>query len=138
MYWSNVGDRKYVQKLISAFGSTFWMTASLGSGASGVGLAGVSLAGASLAGWLAGAPARAVGGGVGGAVVGAVVGVALALAHAPTSTIVASPVASSLRDVTWFLLSPGPVFRIAVPVCSWIDWLGFLVRDRRSGRFRVR
>src|SRR5688572_2651382 len=36
MYWSKVGDRKNVQRPISAFASTFGMTASAGSGASGV------------------------------------------------------------------------------------------------------
>src|SRR5688500_6704048 len=56
MYWSNVGDRKNVQRPISAFGSTPWMTASAGSTASGVadgdaaGADGSVLAGAEAAG----------------------------------------------------------------------------------------
>jgi hypothetical protein len=36
MYWSNVGDRKKVHRPTSAFASTFWITASAGSTASGV------------------------------------------------------------------------------------------------------
>jgi hypothetical protein len=39
MYWSKSGDRKKVQKLITALGSTPGMTASAGSGARAVGLA---------------------------------------------------------------------------------------------------
>src|SRR5688572_30630760 len=56
MYWSNVGDRKNVQRPISAFASTPWMTASAGSTASGVadadaaGADGSVLAGAEAAG----------------------------------------------------------------------------------------
>ena len=96
---------------ISAFASTLGITASAGSAASGVGLAGASLAGADAggAGWRAPWSVPRWGRPSGPGSVSR-----SSRRRRPRASIVASPAASSLREVTWFLLSPGPFDRIRV------------------------
>ncbi len=83
MYWSKVGDRKNVQKPISAFASTPSMTASAGSTGRAVGLAGASETAADASGEPLGAVDA-------GALRGAALGDVVAVPQAATARIAAS------------------------------------------------